>query len=76
MTVADVFDALTSERPYKKAWPFETAFAYLEEHAGSQFDPACVAAALHNKAEFYAIYQQYQDPACTPSVPASGTEPG
>ena len=42
----------------------------------SQFDPACVAAALHNKAEFYAIYQQYQDPACTASVAASGAEPG
>ncbi|MCF3099466.1 HD-GYP domain-containing protein [Aeromonas australiensis] len=76
VTVADVFDALTSERPYKKGWPFETAFAYLEEHAGSQFDPACVAAALHNKAEFYAIYQQYQDPACSASVAASGAEPG
>ncbi|MGL5331280.1 MAG: HD-GYP domain-containing protein, partial [Aeromonas veronii] len=76
VTVADVFDALTSERPYKKAWPFETAFAYLEEHAGSQCDPVCVAAALHNKAEFYAIYQQYQDPACSASVPASGAEPG
>lgn len=76
VTVADVFDALTSERPYKKAWPFETAFAYLEEHAGSQFDPACVAAALHNKAEFYAIYQQYQDPARSAGETASGAEPG
>ncbi|WP_041208317.1 HD domain-containing phosphohydrolase [Aeromonas jandaei] len=65
VAVADVFDALTSERPYKQPWPFETAFAYLEEHAGSQFDPACVTAALRNKAEFYAIYQQYQDPATT-----------
>ncbi len=76
MTVADVFDALTSERPYKKAWPFETAFAYQEEHAGSQFDPACVAAALHNKAEFYAIYQQYQELASSAGVSASGAEPG
>ena len=76
VTVADVFDALTSERPYKQAWPFEMAFAYLEEHAGSQFDPACVAAALHNKAEFYAIYQQYQDPARSAGETASGAEPG
>ncbi|MGH1409189.1 MAG: HD-GYP domain-containing protein [Aeromonas sp.] len=76
VTVADVFDALTSERPYKKGWPFETAFAYLEEHAGSQFDPACVTAALQNKTEFYAIYQQYQDPACSVGVVVSGAEPG
>ncbi len=52
------------------------AFAYLEEHAGSQFDPACVAAALHNKAEFYAIYQQYQDPARSAGETASGAESG
>ncbi|MGL5130001.1 MAG: HD domain-containing phosphohydrolase [Aeromonas popoffii] len=59
--VADVFDALTSERPYKQPWPFETAFAYLEAHAGSQFDPACVEAALRNKEAFRVIHQQYQD---------------
>lgn len=60
--VADVFDALTSERPYKQPWPFEKALTYLEEHAGSQFDPACVVAALHNKSEFHRIYLQYQEP--------------
>lgn len=65
VTVADVFDALTSRRPYKEPWDFDTAFHYLEEYAGSQFDPACVAAALHNKAAFLAIHQQYQDPAFT-----------
>jgi putative two-component system response regulator len=42
--VADVFDALTSERPYKAAWSLEQAFTYLKEKAGSQFDPACVEA--------------------------------
>ncbi len=63
--MADVFDALTSRRPYKEPWDFDTAFHYLEEYAGSQFDPACVAAALHNKAAFLAIHQQYQDPAFT-----------
>lgn len=63
VTVADVFDALTSERPYKQPWSFERAFAYLEEHAGSQFDPACVAAAVHNKTAFHDIYRQYQEPA-------------
>ncbi|MGE5476898.1 MAG: HD-GYP domain-containing protein [Bacteroidales bacterium] len=46
VAVADVFDALTSERPYKAAWPVEKARALLEENSGSHFDPACVAAFL------------------------------
>lgn len=37
--VADVFDALTSERPYKKAWPAEEAFALIKDGAGKDFDP-------------------------------------
>lgn len=65
VAVADVFDALTSERSYKQAWTFEAAFAYLETHAGSQFDPACVAAALCNKEAFRAIHQQYREPAAS-----------
>ncbi|HEX2240094.1 MAG TPA: HD domain-containing phosphohydrolase [Actinomycetota bacterium] len=37
--VADVFDALTSERPYKKAWPVDEAFALIKDGAGKDFDP-------------------------------------
>ncbi|TBH20121.1 PAS domain S-box protein [Thermus thermamylovorans] len=44
--VVDVYDALTSDRPYRKAWPREKALAYLEEQAGQQFDPEVVAAFL------------------------------
>ncbi|MBF0159282.1 MAG: bacteriohemerythrin [Magnetococcales bacterium] len=40
--VADVFDALTSERPYKKAWSVEQAMAEIERCAGSHFDPELV----------------------------------
>lgn len=61
VAVADVFDALSSERPYKLAWSFDEAFAYLVENAGSHLDPDCVAAALQSKAAFHAIYLQYQD---------------
>jgi putative two-component system response regulator len=46
VAVADVFDALTSERPYKKAWPLPEARAHLAANAGSHFDPACVEAFL------------------------------
>ncbi|HEY6864368.1 MAG TPA: HD domain-containing phosphohydrolase [Burkholderiales bacterium] len=37
--IADVFDALTSRRCYKEAWPVETARKYVEERAGTEFDP-------------------------------------
>lgn len=46
VAVADVFDALISERVYKKAWAPEAARRHLEEHAGTHFDPDCVAAFL------------------------------
>ncbi len=42
VAIADVFDALTSERPYKQAWPVQDAVAYLRTHAGSHFDPDLV----------------------------------
>ena len=44
--VADVFDALTSSRPYKEAWQLDDARAFIEANAGKHFDPSCVAAFL------------------------------
>ncbi len=44
--VADVFDSLTNQRPYKKAWPIEHAKEYLISEKGKHFDPACVDALL------------------------------
>nr|WP_184117659.1 tetratricopeptide repeat protein [Deinococcus metallilatus] len=46
VAVADVFDALTSERPYKKAWAHQEALEELRRGAGSQFDPEVVEAGL------------------------------
>jgi putative two-component system response regulator len=46
VAVADVFDALTSERPYKKAWPLDEAKTFLLDNAGGHFDPGCIAAFL------------------------------
>lgn len=40
--ICDVFDALTSERPYKKAWPIEEAVAFLRQQKGQHFDPQLV----------------------------------
>jgi putative two-component system response regulator len=42
--VADVFDALCSDRPYKPAWPIDQAHAEIVAGSGRHFDPACVAA--------------------------------
>ena len=42
--IADVWDALTSSRPYREAWPPERALAYVREQSGSHFDPAVVDA--------------------------------
>ena len=44
--VADAFDAMTSARAYRAARPASVAFAELERHSGTQFDPACVEALL------------------------------
>ncbi len=46
VAIADVFDALTHERPYKKAWPVEEALAEIERQSGKQFDPRIVEAFL------------------------------
>lgn len=40
--VVDVFDALSSDRPYRKAWPREKVFAYIREQEGRHFDPRAV----------------------------------
>lgn len=42
VSVCDVFDALTSRRPYKEAWSVDSAMDYLREKSGSQFDPNVV----------------------------------
>lgn len=44
VSVADVFDALMHERPYKKAWALDDALAYIRSASGTQFDPAVVDA--------------------------------
>lgn len=44
VAIADVFDALTHERPYKEAWPVDRAVAHILGESGLQFDPSVVAA--------------------------------
>jgi len=42
--VVDVYDALTSDRPYRKAWPRKKALEYIQQQAGQHFDPEIVSA--------------------------------
>ena len=46
VAVADVFDALTSERPYKRSWPLTDAVEEIQRQSGHQFDPLVVDAFL------------------------------
>lgn len=65
VAVADVFDALTSARPYKEAWPVEKARALLEDNCGTHFDPTCVDAFL---AEWDAVLRIRAELADAPDV--------
>jgi putative two-component system response regulator len=59
--VADVFDALTSRRPYKEPWPTERALEFLREQTHRQFDPQVVEAfvRLHEAGVIARILQEY-----------------
>lgn len=61
VTVADVFDALTTVRSYKPAWPVEKAFAHLRNLSGSNFDPELVEAFLDVKSELLEIKTRYDE---------------
>jgi HD-GYP domain-containing protein (c-di-GMP phosphodiesterase class II) len=59
--IADVFDALTSKRCYKNAWPAEEATAFLREGAGIEFDPRCVDAFLARSDEITGIMDRFTE---------------
>ena len=58
VAVADVFDALTTERPYHPAWGIEEACDYLQRHSGTLFDSNCVRVLLAKRAEATEIQQE------------------
>jgi len=67
VAVADVYDALTSRRPYKAAWLSEEGFKYLQAHSGTHFDPTLVDAFLKVHEEALAIQEELRD-AVAPSA--------
>lgn len=78
LAVADTFDAMTSNRPYRKGLPAEVAVAELEKGKGTQFDPACVDALVrcYREGKIDSILQEYSKgeksiacPFCSTFVP-------
>lgn len=61
VAICDVFDALTSVRPYKVAWTVEKAIGFLQENAGSHFDPNLVNLFVKILPEIQAIRERFSD---------------
>jgi len=60
VALADVFDALTSRRPYKEAWPVEKALKLIEEESGKHFDPNVVAAFKSALPKIMEVYDKHK----------------
>jgi len=61
VAIADVFDALTSNRPYKQAWSMQRAMQWLLQNAGTHFDPVLVAAFLRDEEKLLQIHDGFWD---------------
>ncbi|MGL5372994.1 MAG: HD domain-containing phosphohydrolase, partial [Aeromonas veronii] len=61
VALADVFDALGSDRCYKKAWPLDKVLALIEEEKGQHFDPQLVELMMANLDKFLEIREQNKD---------------
>lgn len=61
VALADVFDALGSDRVYKKAWELDKIFALLKEERGEHFDPQLIDIFFENQKEFLKIRDTYKD---------------
>ena len=59
VAIADVFDALTSARPYKDAWPVDQALHFLASGSGAHFDPVCVSAFMARVDDVRAIQSAF-----------------
>lgn len=55
VAVADVFDALVSDRPYKKSWPVDKAFDYIRQERGNHFDPDCAEIFINEETQVLTI---------------------
>ena len=60
--LADVFDALTSERPYKKAWTIDASVGLIKKNSGTHFDPRLVPVFLQQLSKILEIREQFSEP--------------
>ena len=60
VAAADVFDALTSKRPYKDAWPVEKAMKVMKEDAGKHFDPQVITALENAMPKVMDVYNEHK----------------
>ena len=59
VAIADVFDALTSVRPYKEAWSIDKALDYVRDESGKHFDPELVTAMLEMRSLLEKIHAEH-----------------
>lgn len=71
VALCDVFDALTSDRPYKRAWSVDEALELIQEQAGKHFDPELVTLFLGLRPQLEAIRLRWSD-ATSRHTPAPG----
>lgn len=65
--IADVFDALTTKRPYKEKWSLDKAFEFIKNHSGHHFDPELVEVFLASRKEITKFQVIYGDDIINPS---------
>ena len=61
VAIADVFDALTSKRPYKEAWSVEKSLAFIRSQSGKHFDPTIVDLFEQSLDEILQIKERFHD---------------
>jgi len=67
-SVADVFDAVTSERPYKRAFSNDEAYEILREGRGTHFDPRLIDIFFDRLDEILTFQQEYRDDLARPAL--------
>ena len=61
VTICDVFDALTSKRPYKEAWPTQKALAYIKQQSGKHFDPTLTQHFIRISPQIIQFMKEHRD---------------
>lgn len=73
VAIADVFDALTSTRPYKEPWSIEQTIEFMQGAAGKHFDPTLMDHFVELVPEVQAIRARFSEPALEPQTEATDT---